>query len=259
AIDNGVVLSDRAVSGHHARLDWVEGILHITDLDSLNGTVLNGDRITPNVEYPLKDSDVISIGSFTLTVRLSTEETPIYKVPVEAPKESEPQIPDMRGRASLVIGRGPENDIRFDHPTVSWMHARITRRGTDGDYVIEDLGSTNGTFVNGERVVSPRLLRRDDVIHVGPYKMTYRPEAFSAVDESHNLRLDALHLKKFVGRGKNLLKDISLSIQPREFVAIVGGTGAGKSTLLDALNGFRPASEGKVLINGNDLRSNFDV
>lgn len=259
AIDNGVVLSDRAVSGHHARLDWVEGILHVTDLDSLNGTQLNGDRIMPNVEYPLKDGDVISIGSFTLTVRLSTEETHIYKVPVEAPKESEPQIPDMRGRASMVIGRGSENDIRFDHPTVSRMHARITRRGTDGDYVIEDLGSTNGTFVNGERVVSPRLLCRDDVIHVGPYKLTYKPEAFSAVDESHNLRLDALHLKKFVGRGKNLLKDISLSVQPREFVAVVGGTGAGKSTLLDALNGFRPASEGKVLINGNDLRSNFDV
>lgn len=73
AIDKGVVLSDRMVSGHHARLDWVEGTFYVTDVDSLNGTQLNGDRITPNVEYPLKDGDVISIGSFTLTVRLTTE------------------------------------------------------------------------------------------------------------------------------------------------------------------------------------------
>jgi len=259
ATDNDVVLSDQMVSRHHARLDQMEGILYITDLDSLNGTLVNNERIEPNVPHPLDDGDIICIGSFTLTLRLTFAEIYMDKVLVETPQEEELQVPDLGGRDSLTIGRGPENDFIIAHPMVSWSHARITRRGPDGDHIIEDLGSTNGTFVNGERVVRPLLLRRDDIIYVGPYKVIYIPEALKAVDESGKLRLDALHLKRFVGKGKNLLKDISLAIQPREFIAIVGVSGAGKSTLLDALSGFRPASEGQVLVNNNNLYSNFDV
>ena len=59
--------------------------------------------------------------------------------------------------------------------------------------------------------------------------------------------------------GRNLLQDISFSIYPREFVALVGTSGAGKSTLLDALNGFRPATHGQVLVNGTNLYDQFDA
>ncbi|WP_434423130.1 ABC transporter ATP-binding protein [Nannocystis pusilla] len=52
---------------------------------------------------------------------------------------------------------------------------------------------------------------------------------------------------------------MSLAILPREFVAIVGGSGAGKSTLLGALSGFSRASEGDVLVNGDDYYANFDA
>lgn len=76
-------------------------------------------------------------------------------------------------------------------------------------------------------------------------------------NDSGNLRLDAIHLSKTTAKGAKLLQDISLSILPREFVAIVGGSGAGKSTLLDALNGFRPATGGTVLVNGHDLYRYF--
>src|SRR5205085_12471196 len=46
--------------------------------------------------------------------------------------------------------------------------------------------------------------------------------------------------------------DISLVIPPRKFVALVGGSGTGKTTLMDALNGLRPAQEGKVFYNGQN-------
>jgi ABC-type multidrug transport system ATPase subunit len=54
------------------------------------------------------------------------------------------------------------------------------------------------------------------------------------------------------------LNDVSLSIAPREFVAIVGGSGSGKTTLLNALSGFDPA-EGRVLLNGDDYYANFNL
>jgi pSer/pThr/pTyr-binding forkhead associated (FHA) protein len=64
------------------------------------------------------------------------------------------------------VGRGPENAIRLDgDTTVSSRHATLDSRA-DGLWV-EDAGSTNGTFVNGARVTSARLLTAGDVIRVG--------------------------------------------------------------------------------------------
>jgi pSer/pThr/pTyr-binding forkhead associated (FHA) protein len=67
---------------------------------------------------------------------------------------------------SARVGRGAENMIRLDaDTTVSSRHATLSRR-VDGLWV-EDAGSTNGTFVNGARVTSARLLQPGDVIRIG--------------------------------------------------------------------------------------------
>jgi ABC-type multidrug transport system ATPase subunit len=74
------------------------------------------------------------------------------------------------------------------------------------------------------------------------------------------VRVDAVGLAKSVDGGKQpLLREISLSFQPSELVAIVGASGAGKSTLLDALTGFRQATSGQVLVNGQDLYARPDA
>ncbi|MFL5000466.1 MAG: ATP-binding cassette domain-containing protein [Xanthobacteraceae bacterium] len=71
---------------------------------------------------------------------------------------------------------------------------------------------------------------------------------------ARGIRVDAIGLGKTINRGKQaLLREISLSFRPSELIAIVGASGAGKSTLLDALTGFRQATSGTVLINGQDL------
>jgi ABC-type multidrug transport system ATPase subunit len=251
ADDNDVILSNPTVSRYHARLEWVADNLQITDLGSTNGTLLNSVQIESNVPHALKDGDIIRIGIFTLNLHLRQVASG-----TEVPKT---QKLSLQGQTTLIIGRDPGSDIVLSHPTISRRHARITRAAPEGKYVIEDLGSTNGSFVNGERVVGSRPLRQGNIIQVGPVKLVFEAEGLTAIDESQDLRLDALHLKKFVSKEKNLLKDISLSVRPREFVAIVGVTGSGKSTLLDALNGFRPATDGKVLVNGNDLYSDFDA
>jgi predicted component of type VI protein secretion system len=66
---------------------------------------------------------------------------------------------------SLTLGRDPGNEIAIGDPQVSRQHARITRQG--GLTVIEDAGSTNGTFVNGLRLAGPHALTDGDVISLG--------------------------------------------------------------------------------------------
>ena len=65
----------------------------------------------------------------------------------------------------LIIGSGPDSDLRIDSRTVSRRHAQIARSGDD--YFIEDLGSRNGTFLNAQRVRRFRL-RNLDVLSLGP-------------------------------------------------------------------------------------------
>jgi len=249
ATDNQVVLDDNTVSRYHAKLEWLSDVLYIIDLDSAHGTKLNQKDIKPRVRYPLEDADTITIGSFLIRVRYGVKDL------VEQPLKAQELV--VHRKSTIYIGRYPDNDVVLSHPTISRRHARMVWNEQASKHVIEDLGSTNGTFLNGQRVIRPRVLHTGDTIQIGPVLLVYRPEHITAIDQSREFKLDALGLNRLV-KGKNLLKNLSLSIQPHEFVAIVGASGAGKSTLLQALSGYYPATSGTVLVNGVDLYSNFD-
>ncbi|MGZ6367631.1 MAG: ATP-binding cassette domain-containing protein, partial [Ktedonobacteraceae bacterium] len=172
-------------------------------------------------------------------------------VPVETLPEMKP-IPLTGGK--LTIGRAPNNMVVLNHPQVSAHHAEMER--VEGGYRILDTNSSNHVYVNGQRI-SHQLLRTGDEIRIGPFLLVYTGTDLKQYDESNNIRIDALHLKKVGNNNVILLNDISLVIPPRKFVALVGGSGAGKSTLMDALNGLRPAHNGTVLYNGVDYYHNL--
>jgi len=65
----------------------------------------------------------------------------------------------------LIIGRDASNSIAINDPEISRKHSRLSFQG--GKYVIEDLGSTNGTFVNGQRLAGPVVLKPGDVVSFG--------------------------------------------------------------------------------------------
>lgn len=65
----------------------------------------------------------------------------------------------------LTIGRDATNEIVINDAEISRRHARLTFQG--GKYVLEDLGSTNGTFVNGQRLAGPRVLKAGEVVQFG--------------------------------------------------------------------------------------------
>lgn len=65
----------------------------------------------------------------------------------------------------ITIGRDASNEIPVNDAEVSRSHSRLTFQG--GKYVLEDMGSTNGTFVNGQRLTGPRVLKTGEVISLG--------------------------------------------------------------------------------------------
>jgi len=66
----------------------------------------------------------------------------------------------------LYLGRDVQNDIVVPEAEVSRRHARLIRNGDV--YILEDLGSTNGTFINGKRLVAPHTLHSGDEVQLGP-------------------------------------------------------------------------------------------
>ncbi len=72
-----------------------------------------------------------------------------------------------------------------------------------------------------------------------------------------SVTLEAYSLSRDID-GRRILHNISVVIEPREFIAVIGPSGAGKSTMMKSLNGFSPATSGQVLANGVDFYSHFD-
>jgi ABC-type multidrug transport system ATPase subunit/ABC-type multidrug transport system permease subunit len=163
-------------------------------------------------------------------------------------------LPLLDGREQVSIGRSSANDIALAHPNVSRVHAVLQRAGDS--YRIVDMRSTNGTFVNGERVRT-RLLRDGDEIWIGSTVLVFDRSAITHFSRGGGLQIDAIGLSRTVGQNLTILDDITLSVYPGELVCIVGGSGAGKTTLLDALSGYRPATAGRVHYNGLDFYGHF--
>ncbi len=252
AADNDIVLPSNLVSRRHARLEQHGSQYVMIDAGGRNGLTFQGQRVP---QHTLNDGDVLYIGGqeVALQFRASLGFLGVAAAPAAAPK---PMALDLRGRETIMIGRAPDNQIVLDHPQVSRHHALIERLGTR--YRIKDLKSSNGVFVGGKRIEKEAWLKEGDEIRIGGIKLLLREDGIQQFTEE-GLRLDAMRLNKWVAKDKNLLQDISLSIYPQEFVALVGMSGSGKSTLMDAINGFRPATHGQVTVNGVDLYRNFDL
>ena len=157
---------------------------------------------------------------------------------------------------ALRIGRIPDNDLVLSDLNASRHHAEL-RKSPTGSYEIVDLGSHNGTFVNGRRV-SSQVLTEQDLVSIG--NSTFRlkdGELRQFVDEG-NISFTAQDLVVKVGGGKVLLDHVTFPVPEKCLVGVIGPSGAGKSTLLAALTGIRPADTGTVLYDNRDLYANYN-
>jgi pSer/pThr/pTyr-binding forkhead associated (FHA) protein len=110
----------------------------------------------------------------------------------------------------LVIGRHAEGAGRLaEDEEISRQHARISREAT-GEYAIEDLGSSNGTFVNGLRIQSPRLLSAGDSIETGTTTLVVRaierPRSVAPLALSVEVDLHAREARIALGNGGDAMR-----------------------------------------------------
>lgn len=250
--DNDIVIDSQIVSRFHGRIEKVLGGYQLVALpDATNPFLFEGRPLSG--AHRLVHGDVIRIGSLDPGLMV----TIAYDSPSQA-EAVEEAIQVQFGEKSIIqLGRDPENDVVLDTPIVSRFHAQIERVGQR--YRIQDLNSSNGTFVNEERLSETTWLSQDDTIRIGPHRFVMGEDALAQYDETTGLHADVYNLQKWVRKDLNILQNISLVFKPREFIVLVGQSGGGKSTLLDAISGYRPATHGQVLINDVDAYKNFDA
>lgn len=241
-----VVIDSEAVSRRHAAVEIDEHqTLIITDLGSSGGTYVNGEIAKRRA---LRDGDVIVFGSAAVSALVHARPTGVAQTGVFRPVVSD------AGQSVLRIGRWMDNEIVLDAPGVSRYHATLAYDG-GSQPVLTDIGSTNGTFVNGELLDEPRPISSGDLVSLGGFVLRVQGRQI----KWHNLnasRINAWGVTREI-EGRTIVKDISLAMSPRQFVGVIGTSGCGKTTLMDALSGLRPATSGRVYINELDLYRNF--
>jgi pSer/pThr/pTyr-binding forkhead associated (FHA) protein len=152
---NDIAINEPRISRNHAIItDLKDGTYEIKDLGSTNGTFVNGERITQIIIIP---GDKVEVATCLVNwVAAFTE--PETSGQFTTIKEE----PFSKIRKTISIGSSTENDLVLTESFVSNYHAKISLL-KNGEYYIQDLSSSNGTFVNGIRIESKNFTKTDAV------------------------------------------------------------------------------------------------
>jgi pSer/pThr/pTyr-binding forkhead associated (FHA) protein len=201
--DNSLPLDAEGVSRRHAQILFVGKGYEVVDMGSRNGTKVNGQKVPRAL---LKNGDVIGVGGIDLVYEdasagpsggLELEELDLGGAASSAPVPSSAvptglfQSADAAPSGDCVLrfvagekqgtdlplkgprttfGRRPSNTVSFNDAAVSGVHCEITREANG--FVLRDLGSTNGTLVDGEPVVET-FLRHNSRIKIGAQRALF--------------------------------------------------------------------------------------
>lgn len=207
--DNDILLETDLASRYHAELRLERGRAYLLDRGSMNGTAVNGQKIWGLV--PLQDGDLLEIGgqrfrytdlhpqanppagAATKSERASDEhDADTAALPALAAQSPRPAVTAGQlllssgpgagqgfalNKALLTIGRGSECDVVIPDVSISRKHAQILRQETG--WYVQDLGSRNGTAINGQRLSAPGRLEDGDTLTVGAVPLRYLATGFA--------------------------------------------------------------------------------
>lgn len=267
-----ICLNDARVSWRHAILRPEGDHWTVEDEGSTNGTWADGHRVQ---EWAVGVGSELRFGSAADGPRaLLVGLTPPAAPAVPATSRSSSQLSSVSSpyltstfrrptsiralpaRTAVRIGRALDNDLVVDDLVVSRRHAELHALD-DGTYEIVDLGSHNGTYLNGDPVDRSRIAE-GDIVGIGHSAFCLVGDQLQEYVDTGEVSLDVQDLAVAVDRGrKTLLDHVSFPVGAKCLLAVVGPSGAGKSTLLGALTGLRPADHGTVLYDGRDLYRDY--
>ncbi|WP_262060417.1 FHA domain-containing protein [Streptomyces sp. STR69] len=256
-----IVIDDARVSWHHAVLRPDADHWTLEDEHSTNGTYADGRRVH---EWGVGPGSVIRFGSaadgpcVTLADRPAPapERPSAVSMPAFTGTFRQPTTVRPLPARTVRIGRAADNDLVVDDLIVSRRHAEL-RALADGTYEIVDLGSHNGTYLNGQPVARAPM-GPGDIVGIGHSAFCLVGDQLQEYVDTGEVSLDVQDLTVAVDHGRKVLLDqVSFPVGEKCLLAVVGPSGAGKSTLLNALTGQRPADRGTVLYDGRDLYRDY--
>lgn len=249
--DNDIVLKSKFVSRYHGTIHIRNQQIIVKDQGSKNLLIMNGMLTKKCI---LREGDVLRIDHLP-----QNELEGVMFYLSAADRKAAWHILPLNGRQKIVIGRNDHCDIILNHVGVSKIHASIEWNGKN--YELRDHESSNGTFVNGRRCTKVELNEKDLII-ITNAKLIFTKEKIYYCYYSSGIGIDAQHLVRTVtnkGKRFNICNDVSLTVEPGELVAIIGGSGAGKTTLMNAICGYNRPTSGVVMMNGMNLYQSYDI
>ncbi|NEW59786.1 FHA domain-containing protein, partial [Sulfurovum sp. bin170] len=256
-----IYIDTPVISSSHLKIEKRDNQWYFYDDGSTNGTYLNSQQ-NPVKSDELRRGEVIYLGNYKLQTN---------KILQFLEEQSSPESENLKlSKDIITMGRDPKSDIRIDHPSASFHHAKLTK--TAKGYTIKDLGSTNGTYVNGVEVRRDTIVKQGDEISLGIHSFVLSMDASRkpVIKKKRTIDGDGFYIEaknitvirkdKETGGPITLLDDISFTVNPGEFVGLMGLSGAGKTTLLKVLNGYDKPTKGASYINNWELSSDtYDV
>lgn len=176
AAENEVVLTNADVSSYHARLTPRDGGVELTDSGSRNGTFVNGERLSAPVT--LRGGEELRFGN-TVTAVVGEEATSVpgaalaNSLVVRTGNDTGRSV-TLPANGAVTIGRDASCTLVLNDPRVSSRHAEVRLSGSG--VVVADLGSANGTLVNGQQISGPTSAPDGAEIQVGETVLIYYRE-----------------------------------------------------------------------------------
>ncbi len=157
---------------------------------------------------------------------------------------------------NLTIGRKPENDVQIDNLAVSGHHARIDKTGND--FILTDLRSTNGTFVNRKQIVS-HPLKHGDNIQIGKHVLLFlaseKQEATAegrakGADPDKTMILDTVKQRELLAKQAESGKAVPAASEKIGVLSAIGGADLGEIELTKKLTRIGKADTSEIRLRG---------